>query len=897
MSWGSRLGCHLGCHLVTPAQLAAARYPRGIGWADDGCAPDTGRQTPSDGAEKNALWDEAYDTMKSKTGKLAEKFEQVVMEEYDKMAKGESLREITRLQLTLDVPAQTTRDAIKTASRLLEMLQKQLSPVLELYPPAGLAFGGLCLVLRIVGFAITSQEETMKGLSHIAHAFDWYLQLSVSSLLQRQARKGGDVPPLPRPHALRSVTSSWRYNFKSLFRPTEFRDLLLQLENEERYFDGKVDSSIQTELLEVQNMVCTEQETTMASSVTQQFCSSEAKRGSRGILVVTSTRRTNPALAKILASTLNHGTTINHGRDKTPKTLIAHFASTDAASEHQFPKMAMELTHQLLCQYPELALGPVSAVRNYKGVEHNEELLLQSVVDVLEWLHHDDRVIFVLDLSRTLLVDDRDGFQQLIRKMFRKDDKTPQLIKLLITSHMDTGLNKFLQHCTRATSSTDAASSTGATSSTDANSFRDTISSTTEPLLGCSAGRSARTARGMDIQFVQSALLMISGACRPLILAELASSVAAYRAVTEGSNFMELIGSEELLSLLFGVGCLKYVVVTLQQAGFKTKTAAHEAAKVYGLGGVMPTRRAKLALAEASTFYLSQQVAGLTLEEVDQIAKDVATDLEKEAETPKSRRHCSAVKDSIINASFMCYGAEHSAPQLSEFPIYNAQDGSLRLRPSLQESQQQLWQPHHFCMRFWYYRLNALDPPIHDSYVAYLCYSRASGPISKDFGKNLFIAAAELGCPAFVTEGLRRDQNPNETNQFGHNALHIAAMHKDVAMSRTLLDEVGVDMLAKDALGFTPFHLAADLGKPQLLEVFFEAAQRRLNPSQILEFRSMVDSGPESRRRAPRCKCGYRQLIKRFIGKGMIYLACRRNPGLMQTFLELGIDAAKLRER
>ena len=30
--------------------------------------------------------------MKSKTGKLAEKFEQVVMEEYDKMAKGESLR-------------------------------------------------------------------------------------------------------------------------------------------------------------------------------------------------------------------------------------------------------------------------------------------------------------------------------------------------------------------------------------------------------------------------------------------------------------------------------------------------------------------------------------------------------------------------------------------------------------------------------------------------------------------------------------------------------------------------------------------------------------------------------------------------------------------------------------
>lgn len=363
---------------------------------------------------------------------------------------------------------------------------------------------------------------------------------------------------------MRSVTSSRRSPFTSLFfRPTEFRDLLSQLKNEERYFDGKVDSSIQTELLELQNMVCTEQETTMASSVTQQFCSSEAKRvtteedngiakgiakwlhdqpefkswekGSRGILVVTSTRWTNRALAKILASTLNHGTTINHGRDKTPKTLIAHFASTDTASEHQFPKMAMELTHQLLCQYPELALGPVSAVRNYKGVEHNEELLLQSVVDVLERLQHDDRVIFVLDLSRTLLVDDREGFQQLIRKMFRKDEKTPQLIKLLITSHMDTGLNKFLSTFdtttylrvppdSTVTSSTDAASSTGATSSTDANSFTGTISSTTEPLLGCSAERSARTARGMDIQLVQSALLMIPGSGRGINLLPLAVS-------------------------------------------------------------------------------------------------------------------------------------------------------------------------------------------------------------------------------------------------------------------------------------------------------------------------------------------------------------------------------------
>lgn len=57
--------------------------------------------------------------------------------------------EITRLQLTLDVPAQTACDAVRTATKLYEMLQKKLSPVLELYPPAGLAFGGLCLVLRV----------------------------------------------------------------------------------------------------------------------------------------------------------------------------------------------------------------------------------------------------------------------------------------------------------------------------------------------------------------------------------------------------------------------------------------------------------------------------------------------------------------------------------------------------------------------------------------------------------------------------------------------------------------------------------------------------------------------------------------------------------------------------
>lgn len=59
------------------------------------------------------------------------------------------MREITRLQLTSPATGQTSRDGVKTATELLEMLQQRLSPLLELYPPAGLAFGGLCLVLRV----------------------------------------------------------------------------------------------------------------------------------------------------------------------------------------------------------------------------------------------------------------------------------------------------------------------------------------------------------------------------------------------------------------------------------------------------------------------------------------------------------------------------------------------------------------------------------------------------------------------------------------------------------------------------------------------------------------------------------------------------------------------------
>lgn len=57
--------------------------------------------------------------------------------------------EITRLQLILKVPGQTALSAVQTATKLLEMLRQQLLPLLDLYPSAGLALGGLCLVLRV----------------------------------------------------------------------------------------------------------------------------------------------------------------------------------------------------------------------------------------------------------------------------------------------------------------------------------------------------------------------------------------------------------------------------------------------------------------------------------------------------------------------------------------------------------------------------------------------------------------------------------------------------------------------------------------------------------------------------------------------------------------------------
>jgi len=135
-------------------------------------------------------------------------------------------------------------------------------------------------------------------------------------------------------------------------------------------------------------------------------------------------------------------------------------------------------------------------------------------------------------------------------------------------------------------------------------------------------------------------------------------------------------------------------------------------------------------------------------------------------------------------------------------------------------------------------------------------------------------------------------------------------------MSRILL-EAGVDMLARDSSGFAPIHLAADLGNPELLEIFFDKAQRRLN-----EIQGISGLRPASEIRVPALELALNGLIKRFvttdkakimctqesclvavcrtisspheIGKGMIYLACRRSPGLMQTLPKLGVGVEAL---
>lgn len=57
-----------------------------------------------------------------------------------------------QLQRTHDDRAQKVCNVVKTAVQLFEVLEKQLSPLFEATPLAGLAFGGLCLVLRVSVF-------------------------------------------------------------------------------------------------------------------------------------------------------------------------------------------------------------------------------------------------------------------------------------------------------------------------------------------------------------------------------------------------------------------------------------------------------------------------------------------------------------------------------------------------------------------------------------------------------------------------------------------------------------------------------------------------------------------------------------------------------------------------
>lgn len=71
-------------------QTAAARSLHGAEQVDGSAdAPATREQSSSSEATQNALWDEAYDRMKSKNLDLVEKFEKKAMEAYHKLRKGQ----------------------------------------------------------------------------------------------------------------------------------------------------------------------------------------------------------------------------------------------------------------------------------------------------------------------------------------------------------------------------------------------------------------------------------------------------------------------------------------------------------------------------------------------------------------------------------------------------------------------------------------------------------------------------------------------------------------------------------------------------------------------------------------------------------------------------------------
>lgn len=256
---------------------------------------------------------------------------------------------------------------------------------------------------------------------------------------------------------------------------------------------------------------------------------------------------------------------------------------------------------------------------------------------------------------------------------------------------------------------------------------------------------------------------------------------------------MEPLGSAELRSHLFAAGCEEYATFDEHQVLFNDEKAAHEAAKEYGLGD-NPKRCEELALAEESTLCLATCVDGMPLERIDHLARVVANTVKAGSNALCTEPCCGSagaevscgLQGDLLNAPLIPYAAAHSASQLAAFPICHRHNGA-QMRPSLVECQRLLWEPNHFCVRFWYHLRNAPSQPASDLCVPYQQYSQAVGPMSKDFGDNLFLAAAELSHLDFVEEASRLHHDVNATNQFGHTALHIAAIHRDVEMVRAIL--------------------------------------------------------------------------------------------------------------
>ncbi|TPX09398.1 uncharacterized protein E0L32_009442 [Thyridium curvatum] len=890
-----------------------------------------------DTAWMNDLWNDAYNAMASNHKTLAAVFEGIVMKEYSKILEARSSKDaslsrvttfpqdaetrrqvmlaLTERQLTGKTSSRMRKasDAIRIATNALDTLREILSPLLESFPPAGVALGGLCVVLRFVEYAVTFSKEIVAGLEHIAQNAAWYLQSGNRSIYQSTS---GDPNHL-RTDLVNLYSAMLEYQVRALVMSGHSRrhillkvssglslpGLLVTIKVSESCLERRISLQTNVSSLVYHRRECGARRAALVHERIQQFAPMESqrlpsdrdevaardltawlqgrlefnswRRTQRGIFVVTHSSERNPALAERLAL------------DLEDERLVAYSPSTSTQEETMFCNLVRQFIHHMLCAREEIADGPaLEGVQYFQRVHDNEPLLLRFFAAVLEELAQDERIVFVLDLPTTLPDAYKDGLKHLITKMFYPEAKRPTSLRLLITSHVDTNISQLLSTFQDMTTYLRIPSSLNSVRSPSTSEFE------------------------IDGELIRAALLMMFGASRPLALVELASSVAAYLSITRGSSSMEPLRSAELRSHLFAAGCEEYATFDEHQVLFNDEEAAHEAAKEYGLGD-NPKRCGELALAEASTLCLATCVDGMPLERIDHLARVVANTVKAGSNALSTEPCCGSaaaevscgLQGDLLNAPLITYAAAHSA--ISACRIPHLPSPKCRADATLSS------------------RVSTAVVGAKSFLRAVLQYSQAVGPMSKDFGDNLFLAAAEVSHLDFVEEASRLHHDVNATNQFGHTALHIAAIHRDVEMVRALLslNELGVNMLAKDKLGFTPIHLAADLKHPDLLEILFEEA-RHLNHQQSQELRAMVNNEPLFSGERLRSFSGLRDLKSRFrcgvdlepyeeealdtalltlrardLGSAMISLVCQRHPSVAATLVKLGINMAHMRNR